>query len=249
MVVLDFMMNEPALAAGFAAVLAAFGYALLEAWRDKRRSKAGEIVRSTTVSMTQTICLLWLLCAACLIAWIASDRTFTELGLHAGEGWRALCAWTFAVAAAGWLVFDSLRSISTAQRREALADQMAAVGGLGHFELRTAREVSVFQTMAVTAGLTEEIIFRGFVLLSLTLILPFWAAAVLSALIFILFHAYQGLSGMIRIVPITLVLTGLVIMGGTLWPAILLHIVVDMVGGIVLWGARSEIAAQRAAVR
>ena len=240
---------EPALLAGFAAMMLAFGYALVSAWRDGMRRKAGEEVRSSLAAMAETIALLWLLCAACLTAWLASGRTLDALGLGPGEGWRALIAWALGAGGAVWLLADTRRTLASGERREKLAAQMQAAGGLGYFDLRTPREAGVFQTMAVTAGLTEEIIFRGFALLTLTLVLPLWAAALVSAAIFILFHAYQGAAGMLRITPITVVLTALVMVGGTLWPAILVHIVVDMVGGMVLWGARAELAAQRGAVR
>lgn len=244
-----FITQEPGLTAGFCAVLAAFAYALFEARNDARRRTAGEEIRSTGPAMTRTIVLLWLLCAACLGAWLVSGRSPAELGLTLGDGWRALTAWALAVAGSGWLLFDTVRSLSKAERRKALIEQVEKAGGLGYFDLRTPGEAGVFQAMALTAGITEEIIFRGFVMLSLAVIVPFWAAAGLSAVIFIAFHAYQGVAGMTRILPITVVLTGLVILGGTLWPAILVHIVVDMVGGIVLWGVRSECSPQRAAVR
>lgn len=243
------LFDERSLVLGLCAILAAFVYALFEAWNDARRRKAGEEVRSTLPAMTRTIVLLWTLCAACMAAWLISGRSPLELGLGLGEGWRALAAWGLAIAGAGWLVFDTVKSLSTAERRRTLVEQMEKAGGLGYFDLRTPGEAGVFQAMAVTAGITEEIIFRGFVLLTLALILPFWAAAALSAVIFVVFHAYQGVAGMARIVPITVILTGVVALGGTLWPAILIHIVVDMIGGIVLWGVRAEWSAQRDAVR
>ncbi|MEQ8433181.1 MAG: CPBP family intramembrane glutamic endopeptidase [Oceanicaulis sp.] len=240
---------EPALGAGLAAVAAAFVFALFEAWRDARRRRAGEEVRSTLTAMAVTIVLLWLLCAACLAAWLASGRSLVELGLGAGEGWRALAAWALGVAGAVYLIATTLLSVSTAERRERLAEQIKAAGGLEYFDLRSPREAGVFQGLAVTAGTAEEIVFRGFVMLTLALVLPFWLAAIAAAMIFIAFHAYQGVAGMIRIVPITLALTVLVVLGGTLWPAILVHIVVDAVGGMMMWGARTELAAHRAATR
>lgn len=243
------LSDEPALLAGLGAILAAFIYALFEAWRDDRRRRGGQDVRSTVSAMAATIGLLWLLCAACLAAWLTSGRTLTDLGLGPGQGWRAITAWMLALGGAAWLLIDTLRSLSAPERRMRLVRQMEQSGGLGYFDLRSRREAVVFQSMAVTAGITEEIIFRGFVLLTLALMLPLWAAALASAVIFILFHAYQGVAGMARIVPITVVLTGLVVFGGVLWPAILIHIVVDVVGGIVLWGVRAEWSAQRAAVR
>ncbi|MEQ8404589.1 MAG: CPBP family intramembrane glutamic endopeptidase [Oceanicaulis sp.] len=241
----DLMEQERALTAGLAAVAAAFLVAVFEAWRDARRRQAGEEVRSTCRAMSGTIALLWTLCAACVAAWLASGRALAELGLTPGEGWRALAAWVLGIAGSAYLIADTLRRLSNAQHREALAAQLREAGGLGYFDFRTPGEAGVFQGVAVTAGVTEEIVFRGFIMLTLALALPLWAAAALSAVIFVAFHAYQGVAGMVRIIPITVVLTLLVLLGGTLWPAILLHVAVDMVGGLMLWGARVELSAAR----
>lgn len=240
---------HPALIGGLGAVIAAFVLAVFEVWRDDRRRAAGEEVRSTTRAMASTIALLWALCAASVLAWLGAGRPLLELGLGAGEGWRGLIAWALALCGVVYLLATTLLSLSTPARREKLADDIRKAGGLGYFQLRTRREAGVFHAMAITAGITEEIVFRGFVLVTLALVLPLWAAAALSAVVFILFHSYQGVAGMVRIVPITLALTALVLLGGTLWPAILVHVVVDMVGGLMLWGARAELGAQRGAVR
>lgn len=240
---------EPFLTAGFAAVLAAFGWAVLEAWRDARKRRSGAEVRSDLGQMSVTIALLWALCLACLGAWLMSGRPAAALGLGLGEGWRGLAAWALAITGCVYLFATTIRSVATEQARGKLAEDMAAAGGLEFFELRTAREAGAFQGLAITAGVTEEIIFRGFVMVGLALVLPLWLAAIASMVLFIAFHVYQGVAGMRRIVPITIVLTGLVLLGGSLWPAILVHASVDMVGGIMLWGARKELAAQRAAVR
>ncbi|MGJ3231858.1 MAG: CPBP family intramembrane glutamic endopeptidase [Oceanicaulis sp.] len=245
----DVLFREPALAAGLAAVIAAFFIACLEAWRDHRRRRAGEEVRSTVSAMVATITLLWVLCAACLAAWTGSGRSLEALGLGVGEGWRALAAWSLAGAGVAWLFGDTLRQLSSPERREGLASSIQDAGGLDYFDFRSPREAGLFQGLAVTAGITEEIVFRGFVMLTLAVALPLWLAAILSAILFIVFHAYQGVAGMVRIAPITLVLTALVLLGGTLWPAILVHIAVDMVGGLMIWGARAELAVQRGAVR
>lgn len=245
----EFIAAEPSLTAGFAAVFAAFGWAVIEAWRDGRKRRSGREVRSDGGQIAMTICLLWGLCVACLGAWWMSGRPPVMLGLGLGEGWRALAAWALAIAGCVYLFASTIRSVATAQARGKLAEDMAAAGGLEFFELRNAREAGAFQAMAITAGITEEIIFRGFVMVGLALVMPLWLAAILSAVLFIAFHVYQGVAGMRRIVPITLVLTALVLLGGSLWPAILVHASVDMVGGIMLWGARKELAAQRAAVR
>jgi hypothetical protein len=62
-----------------------------------------------------------------------------------------------------------------------------------------------------------------------------WLAAMLSALLFGAAHAYQGSAAMIRTGLLGLVFTAIVFMTRSLWPAIVLHAVVDAMGGMLAW--------------
>ena len=52
-------------------------------------------------------------------------------------------------------------------------------------------------------------------------------------MIFILGHAYQGAAGMLRIVPVSVGLTLIFLLSGSLWPGIILHALADLAGGAV----------------
>jgi membrane protease YdiL (CAAX protease family) len=62
-----------------------------------------------------------------------------------------------------------------------------------------------------------------------------WLAALLSALLFGAAHAYQGLAGVIRTGLFGLFFTAIVLLTRSLWPAIVLHAVVDAMGGVLAW--------------
>jgi membrane protease YdiL (CAAX protease family) len=106
---------------------------------------------------------------------------------------------------------------------------------------RTAGERSVFYVLCVAAGVGEEIVYRG-VLFTLFAVLTgsWWLAAALAALVFGAMHLYQG--------PRTAGLAGLyglrdhVVVGltGTLWVAIVVHIVHDAVLGTMV-GRRARL--------
>jgi membrane protease YdiL (CAAX protease family) len=101
-------------------------------------------------------------------------------------------------------------------------------------------EYRLFQTMAVTAGITEEVIFRGFLIGVLALWMPLWVAGLAALAVFVGAHVYQGLSGMLRILPVSTVLTILFLASGSLFPGILLHAAVDLAGGAILWEVRDR---------
>ena len=92
-----------------------------------------------------------------------------------------------------------------------------------------------FVQVAITAGVCEEILYRGWV--------P-WAIAgwtgsplagfVVAALVFGAGHAYQGRNGMILTALLGLFLGGVVTWTGSLLPGQFLHLAVDLVNGIAV---------------
>lgn len=237
------LMTEPALFIGMAAILVAFVYAELSTRAARRRKETG-VSGSALQTMTETILMLWLLGGICLVCWLMSGRDLVSLGfalppMTGGSAWRGWIGWAAALALTLFLL-SQLLPLRTAEGRAAMAKALEGMEGVDLIQPRTQIEHHRFQLMAVSAGWNEEIIFRGFLLGALALVLPLWAAALLSAVIFIGFHTYQGVSGMIRITPITIGLTGLVVLSGSLWPAILVHIAADVVGGLYLYLSRPQ---------
>ncbi|WP_181918946.1 CPBP family intramembrane glutamic endopeptidase [Wenzhouxiangella sediminis] len=99
--------------------------------------------------------------------------------------------------------------------------------------------------VSLTAGICEELLYRGYLMQWLAGFIPVWAAMLLSSAVFGLMHAYQGPGGILRTVGLGLVMAGLfVLTGSLLWP-ILLHVVIDAYAGALSWLAmRKEITAE-----
>ncbi|MBW4331225.1 CPBP family intramembrane metalloprotease [Stakelama sp. CBK3Z-3] len=88
--------------------------------------------------------------------------------------------------------------------------------------------------VALAAGVSEELFFR--LLLPLLIALVSGSALlgfVLSALLFVLAHRYQGAIGMIGSTALALVFTGFYWMTGSLWMTMLLHAAVDLNGLVI----------------
>jgi uncharacterized protein len=93
----------------------------------------------------------------------------------------------------------------------------------------------VWTFVSWTAGITEEIIYRGFLIYALTALFPslsIWVILVLSALVFGLAHTYQGLGNVVRTSLIGLFFAILYIGLGSIIPLIVLHFLIDYVGKI-----------------
>jgi membrane protease YdiL (CAAX protease family) len=96
---------------------------------------------------------------------------------------------------------------------------------------RTPRERWGFAALAVTAGLTEELIWRGFGLGALHIVLPqahsAWLIA-LAALAFGWAHLYQGYTGMLVTGVLGALLAALYIGTGSLLLPMLVHVLIDL---------------------
>ena len=133
-----------------------------------------------------------------------------------------------------------LKAGQTADReQEASREQLRAKTReqLGHVEPlmpRNRRELHWFYGLSLTAGICEEVLFRGFLVAALTPTLGFWGAALVSTLAFGYGHIYQGgLYGFVRTAIIGAIFMLIVYWAGSIWPAVLLHAVMDFVGGFI----------------
>lgn len=100
---------------------------------------------------------------------------------------------------------------------------------------RNVHERKMFIVLSFVAGLGEEIVYRGYLMaILMPLMASPWLAAVVGSLAFALLHAYQGGVGVVRTGMMGMLFASSLVVGGTLWPAILCHIIVNLVGGLWL---------------
>ncbi|WP_237562824.1 CPBP family intramembrane glutamic endopeptidase [Bacillus dakarensis] len=87
-----------------------------------------------------------------------------------------------------------------------------------------------FLLIAITAGVCEEIIFRGvmfYYLSHLPFELPLVAIGIISSLLFGIVHLYQGWKGVLLTTCLGAVLFFLFVGTGDLWVPIILHFIID----------------------
>ena len=100
----------------------------------------------------------------------------------------------------------------------------------------TSGERDLFTILSVTAGICEEIVYRGFLPLFL---MPWFGdryllAALPATAVFGILHAYQNAHGMVRTAAMGLVLAAGVAWTGSLLPSILAHAALNLLIGLVL---------------
>ena len=182
----------------------------------------------------------WIYSAILLAGWWWLSRPLGGLGL----GWRtdtgALIAWALAIAGVLFLAFQIWVTATRESAREQLREQLATAGEeIGSLMPSSRRELRWFSGLSVTAGINEELVHRGF------LMAVFWnfggaiPAVVLSTLIFTACHAYQP-RHLHRVASVGLVMAILYLIGGTVWPAMLLHAAIDLTSGWMSWRVNQE---------
>jgi membrane protease YdiL (CAAX protease family) len=174
----------------------------------------------------------WAFVGAFVAAWSASDRQWGTPALSLPTGpqfWGSACL----IAGIVVLQIHQLRTLS--QRPTARAALLKKISSMPFLQLipRDKHELAWMYPLCVTAGFCEELLYRGFVVWGLSIPLGWWAATAASVLSFGLIHAYQGTSGIVRTAATGLMMTALVAVTRSLWPAMVLHAVID-VGSVTL---------------
>lgn len=102
------------------------------------------------------------------------------------------------------------------------------IGGAGLVP-RDRQELAWAALLAITAGVTEELFFRLFLPLAVTIATASAAAGlVVSVAAFAAVHRYQGWRGMLATGAVGVVLWGVYLASGALWLAMLVHAVIDL---------------------
>ena len=173
----------------------------------------------------------WPLTIGFLIWWLLSGNTLASVGLSPvanGGQWLAIGIGVAVIAAQ--VLYLTLVT-GNAEKLSAVKDQ---IGDLTDLAPQSDSESRLFDMVSITAGICEEILYRGLLIAVLSAITGLWPAVFLSSLIFGLGHAYQGVTGIVKTGSIGLVLALLTVFSGSLYIAIILHTVLDMGSGRVM---------------
>lgn len=176
-----------------------------------------------------TIAFQWVLVG--VVGWRAFSRELTlqEMGLGSQPLARIVLAGVLGAILIGGLQWLNLRRIGRMEGEapellRKLANRLLPVSLV---------EYMPYSALAITAGVCEEFIYRGFGIAAFSKAgLPLWLVVILSSILFGLAHAYQGRGGIVS-TGIFGVLLGI----GRLWfgslvPVMMWHAGLDLAAGI-----------------
>ena len=186
--------------------------------------------------------LQWIEVTALLVWWGLAGRAFQILGFGWGGGWPAWAALAAAIAAT-FLYASQVRTVKASpEARQQVHEALTGVAGILPHNWD---ELRGFTARAVTAGVAEEIVWRGFLFWYLGNYLGYWPGAAVAVLVFGAAHAYQGVAGAAKAGFAGLVCGGLYVVSGSLVPAIILHVTVDVGSGVMAYYANLSAEADR----
>lgn len=191
----------------------------------------GDLYRNTAINH-------WILFAFALLLWSNTERPWSWLGIELSFDRWTLVALALTIAAIVALLVQ-VRQIATAERQD-LEQIKAQFGKMALIIPQNGNELVRFNLLSITAGIVEEILWRGFLIWYLSQIMPLWTAALLSSIGFGLAHAYQGWVQLPKITLVGAVLAGLYILSGSIWLPMLLHASVDILQGRLAYAANQR---------
>ncbi len=185
----------------------------------------------------------WPLTIGLLVWWLLSGNSLESMGLIPvadGWPWAAIGVGVFAILAQ--VIYLAIVS----RNADKLTEVKKQIGDLANLAPQTPREDRLFDMVSITAGVCEDILYRGLLLATLVSLVGTWPAVAITSLIFGLGHAYQGISGIAKTGLVGLVLALFTVSSGSLYIAIVLHAVVDLTSGRIMGRALRNTTLQTA---
>jgi membrane protease YdiL (CAAX protease family) len=199
-------------------------------WERRRleRDLAAGLPRARLAAYGRIVLMEWGMAVVLLVVWAVAGRELALLGVTrpGGRGFGIAAAIAVAVMILLAMQFRAVR------RRPELAAQVRAAAAPVAFMLpATPAELRRFNLLSLTAGVVEELFYRGYLMWCLGAFVPTWLALLVSSLLFGIGHAYQGPTGIAKTGAAGLFLGALYWLSGSLWIPIIVHGLIDAVNG------------------
>lgn len=183
-----------------------------------------------------------LFAAVVVAAWWVQGRPFSALGLTPHLSIWDYSGFALALAIGIALAMQSLGFASAST--EKIERAMKAVHNI-KITPNTFGELALFMLMALSGGVWEELLYRGFLIWFFVPLAGFAGAVVISALIFGFAHLYQGVRGFIATTGVGLIFATLYLLTASLWWLMAVHVAMDIAGGITTFQLK-RVAGRRA---
>jgi uncharacterized protein len=186
-------------------------------------------VRGARVRMYRSLVVAeWVVTLWVLALWVAKARSWSGLWLVPHGQLRLGVGLVLAAVLIGLLASQTKRILAQPKLRAKVRENILFIDPLIP---RTSGERHAFWFVSITAGICEEILFRGFLIWLIAAWTGLLLAIVISSIFFGFGHVYLGWAQRPRTGVVGLVLAILVVATRSLWPAIAIHAALDLNSG------------------
>jgi membrane protease YdiL (CAAX protease family) len=223
------------LVVGFAAILPLWSHFV--SWpKHVAAVDAGDPGARTRI-YARTLIEEWAFALAAVALFVAGGRSLGALWLTAPTGWRAWVGFGLPAVYAALVV---LQGRAIGGKPKTLARLRERMQPLRALIPHTPGELRWFLPLAVTAGICEEFLFRGYLIWVLAAWIGVLPGAIVSMVVFGLAHGYQGGTFGFRASLVGVFLGVMALVTRSLLPGILLHAAIDMGSGWITYLAMSR---------
>lgn len=205
--------------------------------RRLQRSPEADLPRVRLGIYRQAMFFQWALTGFVVVHWLQERRSFASLGL--------VPAWSIPFLA-GLAVLAIVVPVVLVHTRKISNDEASLVrvrrqiAHVGRLLPKSPVELRWFYAVALTAGICEEVLYRGFLIAYLGAVAGPWPAVAAAAFVFGFGHVYQGWRGMIATTLVGLLMGGLYLLTGSLLMPMVLHVLIDVHSGTVAYWAHAR---------
>jgi len=218
----------------------------VDLWLFRRHVRLQELGEHRMRYYVQLLPELWIPTVAVLAWAVASDVPLHMIGLSwlrleedLLPRWLSLVVVALALTLIIYCTLDLLRLWRSSSYRASVYEKLRSVevpSYVGAMMPATRSQRMLYGAVALSAGVTEEILYRGFLVFVLAAGLPaigIWGSVLVSSALFALGHLYQGPSGMLRTFVMGLMMCLVYLSSGSLVLCMLIHMLIDAVGVVL----------------
>lgn len=212
-------------------------------WPHIVRAVRAGVTGARTKMYRDTFVFLWIATLYVLALWIMQGRSWSALWLGSVIPWRLAIGVSAAAIAVVFFVLQGRKVQKALARPKAVAALRKQLEFANCLAPETGSERRGFWLLSLTAGICEEILFRGFLMWLIAAWTNLLVAVILSSLLFGCVHIYLGAAYVPKAAIVGLIFAFVVVASGSLWPAIVIHAAMDLSSGEIAFRvARASLA-------
>lgn len=223
----------------------------LQDMKEARKYKSQEITERVRVKFyKECIFYGWLSTIVIFIFTALTSISFYDIGFRGisirSVSWLVILTFIISGILLLTLIYQTVMFMINENYKNQLKAQIAKEEeGNNHYNVvtskllipRTKKEKKWFLFVSLTAGICEEIVWRGCLLFLLQDIFPalsMLTAGIISCILFGLIHCYQGIHGIIKTAIISVIFVLLYFVTDSIFPGIFLHFLFDYSSAFLL---------------